>query len=137
MLYGQARFALREGTGDPPVARPTIWTAMKGATLVPAAALGRDDLGRIAEGAKADLVSIDVSGPLAGSGTLPPEPLNNLLYANGMMVRHVLTDGRVQLLDGRLVVDDEARVLEEGGQVMSTIYEQLRTEGWFTPLPRE
>ena len=137
VLYGQARFLLREGSGGPPVKKPTIWTAMRGATMVPAAALGRDDIGRIAVGARADLVSIDVSGPLVGSGALPPEPMNNLLYANGMMVRHVMTDGRVQILDGRLVVGDEARVVEEGGQVMATIYDELRAEGWFTPLPRE
>jgi cytosine/adenosine deaminase-related metal-dependent hydrolase len=137
VLYGQARFLLREGSGGPPVKKPTIWTAMRGATMVPAAALGRDDIGRIAVGARADLVSIDVSGPLVGSGALPPEPMNNLLYANGMMVRHVMTDGRVQILDGRLVVDDESRVVEEGGQVMAAIYDELRAEGWFTPLPRE
>ena len=137
VLYGQARYALRQGSGGPPVTRPTIWTAMRGATMVPAAALGRDDIGRIAVGARADLVSIDVSGPLVGGGALPPEPLNNLLYANGMMVRHVMTDGRIQVLDGRFVADDEARVVEGGGEVMAAIYEQLRGEGWFTPLPRE
>ena len=89
------------------------------------------------EGAKADIVAIDVSGPLVGSGALPPEPLNNLLYANGMMVRHVITDGLVQVFDGHLVVDDESRVVAEGGLVMAAIYEQLQSEGWFTPLPRE
>lgn len=136
VLYGQARYSLLRG-GPRPVVNPTMWTAMKNATTVPAAALKRDDLGRIAEGAKADLVAIDVSGLLVGSGALPPEPLNNLLYANGMMVRHVITDGYIQVFDGHLVADDEQRVVAEGGAVMASIYDQLRAENWFTPLPRE
>ncbi|MBT4740317.1 MAG: amidohydrolase family protein [Rhodospirillaceae bacterium] len=136
VLYGQARYDLMKD-GAVAVKRPTAWTAIRNATTVPAAALRRSDIGRIVEGAKADIVAIDVSGPLVGSGALPPEPLNNLLYANGMMVRHVITDGLVQVFDGHLVVDDESQVIAEGGQVMGAIYEQLQAEGWFTPLPRE
>lgn len=137
VLYGQARYVLQQGNGKLPVKYPTIWTALRNATQVPAAALKRDDIGRIAEGTKADLVCIDVSGLLVGSGALPPEPLNNLLYANGLMVRHVMTDGRLQVYDGHLVADDEDRVVADGGQVMTAIYDQLQSEGWFTPLPRE
>ncbi len=81
--------------------------------------------------------AVDVSGLLVGGGALPPEPLNNLLYANGLMVRHVFTDGLAQVYDGTLVVDDQAKVVAEGGEVMAAIYEQMRSEGWFTPLPRE
>jgi hypothetical protein len=53
------------------------------------------------------------------------------------MVRHVITDGLIQVFNGHLVVDDENRVVSEGGRVMASIYEQLQSEGWFTPLPRE
>ncbi len=136
VLYGQARYALLKD-GSRAVKNPTMWTAMRNATTVPAAALKRDDIGRVTEGAKADLVAIDVSGPLVGSGTLPPEPLNNLLYANGMMVRHVITDGLIQVFDGHLVVDEEDHVIANGGRVMAAIYDQLQSEGWFTPLSRE
>ncbi len=136
VLYGQARYDLMRG-GAIAVQRPTAWTAIRNATSIPAAALKRPDLGRIAEGAKADIVAIDVAGLLVGGGALPPEPLNNLLYANGLMVRHVITDGLIQVFNGHLVVDDENRVVSEGGRVMASIYEQLQSEGWFTPLPRE
>jgi 5-methylthioadenosine/S-adenosylhomocysteine deaminase len=136
VLYGQARYDLLRN-GPRRVARPTMWTAMRNATSVPAKALKRDDIGRIAVGAKADLVAIDVSGLLVGGGALPPEPLNNLLYANGLMVRHVFTDGLAQVFDSALVIDDEARVVAEGGEVMAAIYDQMREEGWFTPLARE
>lgn len=136
VLYGQARYVLLRD-GPQPVKQPTMWTAMRNATSVPAAALRRDDIGRLTEGAKADMVAIDVSGLLVGSGALPPEPMNNLLYANGMMVRHVITDGYVQIYNGHLLADDEQRVINEGGAVMAAIYDQLRSENWFTPLPRE
>lgn len=136
VLYGQARYTLLKD-GAQAVKWPTAWTALRNATSVPAAALKRDDIGRLVEGAKADLVAIDVSGFLVGSGALPPEPLNNLLYANGLMVRHVITDGLIQVYDGHLVVDDEERVVSDGGLIMASIYEQLRSENWFTPLPRD
>jgi 5-methylthioadenosine/S-adenosylhomocysteine deaminase len=105
-------------------------------TINPADGLRREDLGRIAVGAKADLTSIDVSGYLVGPGAAPPEPLNNLLYASGMHVRNVMTEGVFQILDGRLVIDDERRVIQRGAQVVKMIWEQLESEGWFTPTPR-
>ncbi len=74
VLYGQARHSLISETSDTPMQRPSMWDAIRGATTVAATGLGRSDIGRIEAGAKADLVSIDVSGPLVGVGALPPEP---------------------------------------------------------------
>ena len=118
-----------------PVKRPTVWDMSNAVTLNPAKGLGRTDLGRIEVGAKADLTSIDVTGPLVGTAP-PPEPLNNLLYANGRPVRTVMTDGRIQVHDGRLVIDDDRRVMERGGRVVQKIWARLQAEGWFTPTPR-
>ncbi len=134
VLGGRARARLVADRGLP-VKMPTMWTAMEGATLVPAKALGRDDIGRIAPGAKADFASIDVSGFLIGAGTPPPEPLNNLLYSTSAAVRHVATDGRFQVFDGTLMVDDEKAVYRRGGVVVKKIWKQLQKEGWFTPTP--
>jgi cytosine/adenosine deaminase-related metal-dependent hydrolase len=106
------------------------------ATRVPAQALRRSDLGVLREGAQADLLSVDVTGLLGGSGALPPEPLNNLLYANGRMVRTVITDGVVQVRDGQFLADDPQRLLDEGGQVVQKIWGQLKDEGWFTETAR-
>jgi cytosine/adenosine deaminase-related metal-dependent hydrolase len=131
VLYGQAREALLKRTSPVPLERPTIWTAVAGATVVPARGLRRDDLGRVRAGARADLTMIDVSGLLVGSGALPPEPLNHLLYANGTSVRHVMTEGRWQVYDGRVVVDDESRIVEAGGRVVTKVWQQLEREGWF------
>ena len=130
VLYGQAREALLRRASPVPLERPSIWTAVAGATLVPAVGLRRPDLGRIRAGARADLTMIDVSGLLVGTGALPPEPLHHLLYANGTAVRHVMTDGRLQVFDGRLVAD-EAAVLDAGGRVVQKVWQQLDHEGWF------
>ncbi|RKS91361.1 cytosine/adenosine deaminase-related metal-dependent hydrolase [Sphingosinicella microcystinivorans] len=131
LLYGRARHSLIAGTSPVPVKRPSVADMIAAATLHPANGLGREDLGRIAVGAKADLASIDVSGLLVGPGFAPPEPLNNLLYANGMAVRNVMTAGRVQVLDGRLTVDDEAHVIARGATVVQRIWRQMFDEGWF------
>lgn len=138
VIYGQARWDLKRRL-DPdgvPVQRPTVWNAVDGATRVAAKGLRRDDLGVIKPGAKADMISIDVSGMLVGSGALPPEPLNNLLYANGRMVRTAMTEGRLQVHDFRFVADDEDAVLRAGGQVVEKIWAQLADEGWFTETAR-
>ena len=126
VLYGQARASLAGGGRA-----PTIRDAVEGATRVAADGLGRTDLGRIRPGAKADLVAIDVSGWLVGGGALPPEPLHNLLYAGGAMVRHVATDGAWQVWNGRLVVDDPDAVARAGGDAVRAIWERLAAEGWF------
>ncbi|MDJ0879701.1 MAG: amidohydrolase family protein [Halieaceae bacterium] len=131
VLYGQARHSLIADSSTVPLQKPTIWDAVRGATLVAAEGLGRKDIGRIEPGARADLVGIDVSGPLVGTGALPPEPLNNLLYANGLSTRLVMTDGMVQVYEGRFVADSAARVAREGGAVVREIWSKLAAEGWF------
>ncbi|MDE0800738.1 MAG: amidohydrolase family protein [Rhodospirillaceae bacterium] len=138
VLYGQARHSLmrRLDPNGQPTVRPTVWNAVDAATRIPAKGLRRDDLGVIKSGARADMISVDVSGMLVGSGALPPEPLNNLLYANGRMVRTAMTDGRLQVHDSQFVADDEGQVLANGGKVVEKIWAQLSDEGWFTETAR-
>jgi 5-methylthioadenosine/S-adenosylhomocysteine deaminase len=131
VLYGQARFSLIAGSSAIPLQRPDMWNAIEGATRVAAAGLRRSDLGRIAPGAKADIVCIDVSGPLVGVGTLPPEPLNNLLYAHGLSVRHVFTDGAIQVSDGRFIAADFERIRRQAGAAVAKLWGMLDAEGWF------
>lgn len=132
VLYGRARARLLQPGSPVPLRLPTVWDAVEGATLGAAKGLGRDDIGRIAPGAKADLCTVDVSGFLSGVGAVPPEPLNNLLYAHGLSVQHVMTDGRFQVFQGRLVCDDAEQVQKRGGAVVQKIWAQLRDENWFT-----
>ncbi|MGI9612560.1 MAG: amidohydrolase family protein [Acidimicrobiales bacterium] len=132
VLYGQVRHDLLASSSPRPLARPTIWDAIRAATLDAAKGLGRSDLGRIEVGAKADLLTIDITGLLVGSGAAPPEPLNNLLYANGRCVRDVMVDGTFVVRNGHLVVADEANVVDAGGAVVAQLWDQLEAEGWFT-----
>lgn len=72
----------------------------RAATLGGARALGRDDLGRLAPGAKADITVIDLSqlrtGPI-------DDPIRTLLYnTTGNQVRTVIVDGRVVVRDGAI-----------------------------------
>ena len=119
-----------------PMKKPTIWDAVAGVTTIAAHGLRRPDLGRIAPGTKADLISIDVSGLLVGTGALPPEPLNNLLYAHGLSVRTVMTDGNIQVMDGDLVVDNADTVARRGGRAVQKIWQLLEDEDWFKPTAR-
>ncbi len=135
LLDGQARYWLLNQTSPVPMRRPTVWDVVNSATIHPADGLARSDLGRLAPGAKADMCTVDVSGFLVGVGAVPPEPLNNLLYANGLSVCHVFTDGNAQILDGRLAVDDERRVKQRGGEVVEEIWRQLEADGWFDAAP--
>jgi cytosine/adenosine deaminase-related metal-dependent hydrolase len=138
VLNGRARCFLGD---EPPLAPrrlPSAWDAVLAATVNGAEGLGRHDLGRIEPGARADLCTVDVTGLLIGTGATPPEPLNNLLYANGLSVRNVITDGRAQVIDGRLLVADEAEIRQRGGAVVARLWDDLRAEGWFdTAAPDE
>ena len=136
VLYGQARHSLIAASSPIPLTSPGMRDAIAGATVVAANGLGRTDIGRIAPGARADLVGIDVSGPLVGTGALPPEPLNNLLYANGLSTQFVMTDGNIQVFNGRFVADDFAAVARAGGEVVRGLWQRLADEGWFDGLYR-
>jgi cytosine/adenosine deaminase-related metal-dependent hydrolase len=81
------------------------------ATRGSADGLGRPDLGRIAVGARADLVCWDVTG-VADAGVA--DPVAGLLWAApGRRPRHVVVGGRVVVRDGVLVSRPEDEVARE------------------------
>ncbi|WP_150117003.1 amidohydrolase family protein [Arthrobacter sp. ERGS1:01] len=136
VIYGRIRADFLGDSTPVPMVRPSIWTAVEAATLGGARGLGREDIGRIAVGAKADLTSVDVSGLLVGVGTVPREPLNHLMYANGLSVRNVMTDGQWQVRNGALTIVDEARLVRDAGKVVQRIWDQMDADGVFVDEPR-
>ncbi len=76
------------------------------ATIGGARALLRDDLGRIAPGAKADLVIVDLAQPQMMPAR---DPLRSLVYhAADRAVRDVFIDGRQVVAQGRVLTLDQA-----------------------------
>lgn len=81
-------------------------SAFHAATIAGAKALGRTDIGRIAKGAKADLVLVDLSHPLMQP---PRDPLRSFIYhAADRAVRMVLIDGEVVAKEGKALGLDTA-----------------------------
>ncbi|MEE4300596.1 MAG: 8-oxoguanine deaminase [Pseudomonadales bacterium] len=83
--------------------------ALEIATLGGAAVLGRDDIGRIAAGMRADLAVWDVSG-IDGAGSWDPAAL---VLAGPRRVRELYVEGRPIVREGRLATLDAARITEE------------------------
>ena len=80
------------------------------ATVGGARALGRDDLGRLAPGARADLVLVDLDHP-----AMQPcrDPLRVLLFhAAERAVRDVYVDGQMVVSQGRVLGLDHAGALK-------------------------
>lgn len=76
------------------------------ATLGGAAALGRDDLGRLAPGALADITVFDLAAPHLGP---PLDPIQRLMVAGrGTDCRTVIVDGRAAMQEGTIPGHDWA-----------------------------
>ncbi len=81
------------------------------ATLGGARALGRDDLGRLAPGAKADLIVVDLQQMHFGAVR---DPIKSLVEcASGTDVETIIVDGEVLLEEGRPTRVDEAGLLSQ------------------------
>lgn len=74
------------------------------ATTVGARALGRDDIGKLAAGAKADIVMVDVTHPMMQPHR---DPIRSMIYAAAeRAVAHVFVDGRQVVKDGEVLTID-------------------------------
>lgn len=93
------------------------------ATVGGAAALGRDDLGRLATGAKADVTIVDLRHLLVGP---TDDPIRTLVhYATQRDVEHVFVDGVPVVEAGRVRGLDEAAVLEAAGRIAEKMMAQF------------
>lgn len=74
------------------------------ATIGGARALGREDIGRLAAGCRADFVLVDVAHPMMRPGR---DPVRSLVYAAGdRALKDVFVDGRKVVADGEVVTMD-------------------------------
>lgn len=98
------------------------------ATLGGAKALGRDDIGRLAVGAKADLVMVDTTCP-----AMRPlrDPLRSLIYAAAdRAVRHVFVDGNQVVKDGRVTTLDLEAAADALQATQQRLLPQVRQLDW-------
>ena len=81
------------------------------ATLGAARALGRDDLGRLAPGAKADMIIVDLRRTHFGAVR---DPIKSLVEGgSGSDIETIVIDGETLLQDGRPTRFDETDLLEQ------------------------
>jgi 5-methylthioadenosine/S-adenosylhomocysteine deaminase len=102
-----------------------IFTA---ATIGGAAALGRDDLGRLSPGAKADFVVVDAEHP-----AMRPlyDPIRSLVYsAAERAVRHVFVDGRQVVKDGKALAFDYADAVTRLEEAQRRAIERVPRLDW-------
>lgn len=131
-MFGEMRTASVMGkmTGRTHEAAPAA-AVFSAANLAAARAIGREDLGRIAPGAKADIVLLDTRRLAFGAN---PDPLRALVHlATPEMVDTVIVDGRVLVEAGRLLVADEAEVLAEARRSSERVW---ATYGAYDPSGR-
>ncbi len=104
---------------------------LRAATRDAALALGRDDLGLVAPGARADLVMFDLS-----SSRYQPvwDPLKALI-TNGNAADLVMSmvEGRVLLRDGRVTVADAAAITRRGRAAIGRVWREAARRGAIPP----
>ncbi|MFC7410923.1 8-oxoguanine deaminase [Hydrogenophaga atypica] len=113
-MLGEARLALLlQRVAHGPIKGPSALTArevLELATLGGARVLGRDDIGALAPGMAADIVTIPLDEiGLAGAHH---DPLAALFFCHVPRVQHNIVHGRVVVRDGQLQTVDLPRLLE-------------------------
>jgi 5-methylthioadenosine/S-adenosylhomocysteine deaminase len=129
-MFAQLRasgFASKQATGAGDAG--TAAGLFRAATIAGADALRRPDLGRIEQGATADIVVVD-----AGKPHLQPinDPIRTLVwYASSADVDTVLVDGRPIIRGGRLGSIDEHGIIQRGAAATRKVWEEAQRRGHF------
>ena len=111
--------------GKPNVARAQ--DLLRAVTAQGARALGRDDLGRIEPGARADLVVADMRALQIAPAT---DPIRSFVWrASGANISSVMVDGHLTVRDGRFLNGDEDAILHRAAGASKRL--------WRDPQARE
>lgn len=117
-----SRMVDRNGSG----ARPA--DVFNAATIGGADALGRKDLGRLAVGAKADVVILNLRNTRYGPAR---DPINALVeYASSADIETVIVDGAVVVDQGRSTRVDDERLFTEAEAGAKRAWDNWATRDW-------
>jgi 5-methylthioadenosine/S-adenosylhomocysteine deaminase len=95
-------YLARTQAGEPRTMNST--DLFNAATIGGAKALGRDDIGRLAQGCRADIVLVDMTHPMMRP---THDPVRSLIYAAGdRAIRTVIVDGERVVDDGKVLTMD-------------------------------
>jgi cytosine/adenosine deaminase-related metal-dependent hydrolase len=94
--------------------------ALRIATRGGAACLGRDDIGMLAPGMRADVALVPVDG--LGCVGAERDPVAAVVFCAPPRIRHLFVEGRPVVRDGRLVSADEESIVVAGRQVARRIW---------------
>ncbi len=115
---------LASGLSEDAAARDLVAAA----TVDGAAALGRDDIGRIAPGCRADLAVVNLGG-----AHLAPvsDPLKTMVWHAGTAdVEAVIVDGRVVVEGGRHLLVDEDAIVASGAAAVRKVWAEGLARGY-------
>lgn len=114
-----AWFLGKQTNGTPD--RPTCHELFHAATVGSANALQRSDLGRLAAGAKADIVCVDLSGFHFGPVIDPIRSL--IVFGTGQDVDAVFVDGKQVVADGAVIHADEAKLRAAAPAIQQQLFQ--------------
>ena len=121
-MLGEVRQALLVARGRSGPGAMGAREALRLGTQGGAACLGRDDLGSIEPGKRADLALFDLTG-LATAG-VEDDPVAGIVLAWPQRVRHLLVEGRFVVRDGALATVDETALAAEAHAMARRILER-------------
>lgn len=106
----------------------TTTELFEAATIGGAKALGRDDIGRLAPGCRADLVLVDITHPMMRPTR---DPVRSLIYAAGdRAVRDVYVDGCKVVQDGKVLTMDYHAAAEHLHEAQKRVAAKVPERDW-------
>jgi 8-oxoguanine deaminase len=118
LLLQRVGHGIAHGPAQGPGAMPAR-EALEMATLGGARVLGRDDIGALAVGMAADIVSVSLDQVgLAGAGH---DPLAALLFCHVPRVTHSIINGKVMVRDGELTMLELPRLIEQHNRLAAQL----------------
>ena len=119
-------YLARTQAGNPRTMNST--DLFEAATIGGARALGRDDIGRLAAGCRADMVLVDITHPMMRPSR---DPVRSLIYAAGdRAVRRVYVDGEMVVDAGRVLTMDYPAAAEALHEAQKRVLARAPSMDW-------